>query len=246
LAGETRQTLAVATLSYRFVDCRWKLGEPAFGRDAYLAGHIPGAVFVDVETELSGAAGPGGRHPLPAAETFTAAMGRAGIDSSVFVIAYGSLGGAERLWWLLRHFGHSAAAVIDLEAWRGPLTDGAEQPDTAARFSPRARADDTIELDELAARLDELVVLDARLPARFRGEPNPVDQVPGRLPGAVNSPWNEPLATLPAGETVVYCGSGITACVVLHQLALRGGSGRLYPGSWSEWEQHAELPKERG
>ena len=166
-------------------------------------------------------------------------MGRAGIDASAFVIAYGSLGGAERLWWLLRHFGHSAAAVIDLEAWRGPLTDGAEQADTAAA-SARARAATTrSSWIELAARLDELVVLDARLPARYRGEPNPVDRVPGRMPGAVNAPWNEPLATLPAGEIVVYCGSGITACVVLHQLALpearvactpaRGRSGSSTP-----------------
>ena len=83
------------------------------------------------------------------------------------------------------------------------------------------------------------------MPSRWRGEPNPVDRVPGRIPGALNAPWNEPLPEVPAGEVVAYCGSGVTACVPLHQLHLAGRDGRLYPGSWSEWEQHPELPVER-
>ena len=103
------------------------------------------------------------------------------------------MGGAERLWWLLRHFGHDGCAVIDLASWRGPLTAGEEHAEPAV-FEPRARDDDTISREELAERLDELVVVDARLPARWRGEPNPIDRVPGRIPGAVNSPWPEPLA----------------------------------------------------
>jgi thiosulfate/3-mercaptopyruvate sulfurtransferase len=115
-----------------------------------------------------------------------------------------------------------------------------------AAFVLRPRDDDTIDADELARRLDELVVVDARLPARWRGEPNPIDQHPGRIPGAANAPWNEPLPDLPAGEIVVYCGSGVTACVVLHRLHLAGRTGRLYPGSWSEWEQRGDLPRERG
>jgi thiosulfate/3-mercaptopyruvate sulfurtransferase len=111
---------------------------------------------------------------------------------------------------------------------------------------PRPRADDTIEADELASRLGELVVVDARVPARWRGEPNPIDRVPGRVPGALNAPWDEQLAALPEGELVAYCGSGVTACVTLHRLVLAGREGKLYPGSWSEWEQHDELPRERG
>lgn len=231
---------------YRFVDCRWALGDPDVGRRAYQAGHIPGAVFVDVETELSAPAanGGGGRHPLPAAADFAAAMERAGVDASTFVVAYGTLGGAERLWWLLRHFGHDRTGVIDLEAWRGPLSSGEEHV-AAGRFEPRVRPDDTIELPELVARLDELVLLDARLPDRYRGEPNPIDRVPGRIPGALNAPWSAPLPRLPPGEVVAYCGSGITACVLLHRLELAGRAGRLYPGSWSEWERHEELPRER-
>jgi thiosulfate/3-mercaptopyruvate sulfurtransferase len=231
--------------SYRFVDCRWSLEDPGWGRAQYRAGHIPGAVFVDLERDLAGDAGAGGRHPLPDAAAFAHAMGNAGIDASTVVVAYGSLGGAERLWWLLRHFGHDRVGVIELSAWRGPLTPGEERA-LPTRFEARPRTDDTIERAELAARLHELVLLDARIPDRFRGEPNPLDSFPGRIPGARNAPWNEPLPPLPEGELAVYCGSGITACAVLHRLHLRGRSGRLYPGSWSEWERDSELPRESG
>jgi thiosulfate/3-mercaptopyruvate sulfurtransferase len=230
---------------YLFADCRWALDDPAWGRAQYRAGHIPGAVFVDVEQDLAAPPGAGGRHPLPGAEAFAAAVGRAGIGPGAFVVAYGSLGGAERLWWLLRHFGHDDCAVIDLEAWHGPLRTGEEGSDPAT-FTPDPRAGDTIELDELARRLDDLVVVDARLPARWRGEPNPVDRIPGRIPGALNAPWSSELPPLPEGELVAYCGSGVTACVTLHRLQLAGREGRLYPGSWSEWEQHDALPRQRG
>ncbi len=231
-------------MRYLFADCRWTLDDPGAGRRAYEAAHIPGAVFVDVERELSGPAGAGGRHPLPGEDEFARAMGEAGIGDDVFVVAYGSLGGAERLWWLLSHFGHEECGVIELESWRGPLSSGVEASEPAV-FSPRRREGDTIELDELAARLGDLVVVDARLPSRYRGEPNPVDRVPGRIPGALNAPWPEPLPELPAGELVAYCGSGVTACVPLHRLHLAGRDGRLYPGSWSEWEQQTGLPVER-
>ena len=231
-------------MRYRFVDCRWSLDDPEAGRRAYLEGHVPGAAFVDLERELSEPPGAGGRHPLPSAERFAAAMSRAGVDGETFVVAYGSLGGAERLWWLLRHFGHDACAVIDLDAWRGPLATGEETAEPA-RFEPREREDDTISRHELAARLDELVVVDARSPQRFRGEPSPLDPVAGHVPGALNAAWNEEQPPLPEGELVAYCGSGVTACVALHRFHLAGREGRLYPGSWSEWAQYPELPVER-
>jgi len=229
---------------YQFVDCRWELGSPARGCEQYLAGHIPGASFLDVDEDLAAPPGPGGRHPLPAANDFARAASRAGIGEGVFVVAYGNMGGAERLWWLLRHFGHDDCAVLELDGWLGPLRAREEQIEPA-EFTPRPRADDTIDADDLARQLEELVVVDARRPERFRGEPNPIDKVPGRIPGAFNAPWNEPLPELPAGELVAYCGSGVTASVALHRLFLSGREGRLYPGSWSEWEQLG-LPVTRG
>lgn len=234
----------MSQMRYLFVDCRWALDDPDFGRRAYLDGHIPGAAFVDVEGELAAPPGEDGRHPLPTTEQFVAAMSRVGVADGVFVVAYGSLGGAERLWWLLRHYGHDDCGVIDFGAWHGPLVSGEESVEPAT-FVPRAREDDTTTIDELVMSQHKLVVVDARVASRWRGDANPVDKVPGRIPGALNAPWNAELPELPAGDLVAYCGSGITACVVIHRLALAGKSARLYPGSWSEWEQHPELPVER-
>jgi thiosulfate/3-mercaptopyruvate sulfurtransferase len=231
-------------MDYVFVDCRWSLDDPTFGRTTYVEGHIPGAAFLDVERDLAEPAGRGGRHPLPTVERFTAAASRVGIGDDAFVVAYGSSGGAERLWWLLRHFGHDACAVLDLEAWGGPLRSGEEEIAPAA-FVARPRTDDTIERRDLAANRGDLVVVDSRVPPRWRGEANAVDRVPGRIPGALNAPWNEALPAVPDGTVVAYCGSGVTACVTLHRLHLAGRGGLLYPGSWSEWEQYPNLPVER-
>jgi len=233
----------------QFVDCRWELGNPARGRELYLAGHIPGASFLDADEDLSDlSVRDAGRHPLPAAERFAAAAGRAGIGAGVFVVAYGSMGGAERLWWLLRHFGHDDCAVLigGIDAWGGELRSGEEELDSA-EFVPRERDGDTIAAEEIARRLADpsLAIVDARTANRWRGEPNEVDDPPGRIPGAANAPWNEPLPELPLGELAVYCGSGVTSCVTLHRAWLAGRDGRLYPGSWSEWSKRG-LPLERG
>src|SRR6478735_1600015 len=231
-------------MKYQFVDCRWELGKPERGRELYVDGHIPGASFLDVDSELSSPPGPRGRHPLPDPQGFARAAARAGVGDGVFVIAYGNMGGAERLWWLLRHFGHDECAVIDFESWHGPLVAGAEEGEPA-ELTLRPRDDDTIAAAELDRKREDLVVVDARLPSRWRGEANPIDRKPGRIPGALNAPWNESTPELPEGELVAYCGSGVTATVLLHRLHLAGRDGKLYPGSWSEWEQ-LDLPVERG
>jgi len=215
------------------------------GREAYLDAHVPGASFLGID-DLSDLRVEGrGRHPLPSADAFAAAAGRAGIGDGVFVVAYdhGGSGGAARLWWLLRHFGHEDVAVLrgGIEAWAGPLRGG-EEAIEPMDFVPRERVGDTIEADELAARLGEpgLVVVDARVPERYRGEVEPIDPVAGRILGAVNWPYPQadkvPREIAEAEEIVVYCGSGITACVDLLALAEAGRpDAKLYPGSWSEW-----------
>lgn len=218
----------------RFVDCR--------PREAYLAGHIPGAAHADPESDLTGTVG-GGRHPLPDEESFAAWASAAGIGPDTLVVAYdeGTTGWAPRLWWLLRHFGHDDAAVLRFDAWRGPLRAGPEQLEPA-EFIPRRRAGDTAEADELLGRLGDadLTLVDARAPERWRGEVEPIDPVAGRIPGAQNRFFLDetplPKELLEAPDLVVYCGSGVTACAVLHELFLAGREdARLYPGSFSEW-----------
>ena len=242
-------------MRYRFVDCRFELGRPDGGRELYLEAHVPGAAFLDVDADLADLSVPSaGRHPLPGAERFAAAASRAGIGAGVFVVAYdqGMTGGAARLWWLLRHFGHDDVAVLrgGISAWAGPLRSGDEEVEPA-HFEPRPRPGDTIDADELAARLGEpgLLVLDARAPERYRGEVEPIDPVAGHIPGARNLPFADafppPDDLLAAEEVVVYCGSGVTACVDLLALAEAGRpDAKLYPGSWSDWSTRG-LPVER-
>jgi thiosulfate/3-mercaptopyruvate sulfurtransferase len=223
------------------------------GREAYLREHIPGAAFLGID-ELSDLSVEGqGRHPLPSAEAFAAAASRAGIGDGVFVVAYehGGAGGAARLWWLLRHFGHDAVAVLrgGFDAWLGPVRGGEEEIEPA-QFVARPRSGDTIDAEVLAARLGEpgLVVVDARAPERYRGEVEPIDPVAGRIPGAVNWPYGTemPDGIADADEIVVYCGSGVTACVDLLALAKAGRpDAKLYPGSWSDWCARG-LPSESG
>jgi thiosulfate/3-mercaptopyruvate sulfurtransferase len=223
------------------------------GREAYLREHIPGASFLGI-VELSDLSAKGqGRHPLPSAEAFAAAASRAGIGDGVFVVAYehDGAGGAARLWWLLRHFGHDDAAVLrgGFHAWLGPVRGGEEEIEPA-EFVPRPRSGDTIDAEELADRLGEpgLVIVDARAPERYRGEFEPIDPVAGRIPRAVSWPYDTemPPGIADAEEIVVYCGSGVTACVDLLALARAGRpDARLYPGSWSDWCARG-LPADQG
>lgn len=211
------------------------------------AGHIPGASFLDVDRDLSAPPGERGRHPLPLAADFTGAAGRAGIGAGVRVVAYDEAGegGAARLWWLLRHFGHDEAAVLDggFAAWRAAGL-GAEpgEPSVAEKsFEPEPRDDDT-------AGPDTAPLVDARVPERFRGEVEPVDPVAGHVEGARNVPFasllrdgrllpaDELRARLPARRFTAYCGSGVTACTLVLAAELAGsGPALLWPGGWSEY-----------
>jgi len=220
---------------------------------AYEAGHVPGAVHLDPEGDLTGEIGDAsrGRHPLPDPEQLAHAFGRAGIDAETFVLAVDDGSGwAARCWWLLRHLGHDAAGTLDVRSYTGPLESG--EPDVEpARFVPRVRADDVIEAEEILARLDDpaLVLYDARSPARWRGDEEPLDPVAGRIPGARNAYFAEPLPTgaTDAPEVAAYCGSGVTAAVVAQRLILAGREdARLYPGSFSEWCRRDGYPVERG
>src|SRR5687768_15140220 len=259
-------------MKYQFVDCRWELGKPERGRELYLQGHIPGASFLDVERELSAPPGgsEGGRHPLPAAGDFARAAGRAGIGPGVLVVAYdqGMSGGAARLWWLLRHFGHEEVAVLDggIDAWVGPLANGEEEIEEA-EFSARERTDDVASAEELLEGLggEGLVLVDARAAERYRGEVEPIDPVAGHIPGAVNVPTTtnlradgtfrspEELRALYAAagvtgdaDVAAYWGSGVTATHDVLALELAGIRAALYPGSWSGWITDPARPVEKG
>lgn len=221
---------------------------------AYAAGHVPGAVHLDPEQELSAAivdAAHGGRHPLPSVDELEETFANAGIDGETFVLAYDSgTGWAARCWWLLRHVGHDHAGTLPFDAYIGPLSTDTATP-RPAQFEARARSGDTVEAEEILARLEDpaLVLLDARSPERWRGDIEPLDPVAGRIPGALNAPFTEALPddVAESPEPVAYCGSGVTACVVAQQLVLAGRDDvRLYPGSFGEWCRREGYPIERG
>jgi thiosulfate/3-mercaptopyruvate sulfurtransferase len=259
----------------RVADVRWYLDPGRKGRTAFEAGHIPGAVFLDVDADLSAPGGargsPIGRHPWPPPEQVARVMGRAGVGPETFVVAYDDAGGAiaARLWYLLRAHGHDAVAVLDggMPKWRaeGRPLETEERLPTPERFAARLRTGWVLSRSDLLREQPPLV-LDARAPERYRGETEPIDPRPGRLPGAKNAPYAGNLTggavpvlrppdelrrsyeALGAHEAipVVYCGSGVTACHDLLALELAGLRGRLYAGSYSEWSADPSLPVERG
>ena len=258
----------LGTPGLRVVDCRFKLGHAGVGEELWRAGHIPGATFMDLDRDMSSEPGERGRHPLPEAGPFEAAARRAGIGARSEVVAYDEAaeGGAARLWWLLRHFGHEPVAVLDggLAGWRaagGSLEEG-EVPVAPGNFTASECALTPIALDEIAGGGGPLL-LDARAPERYRGETEPIDAVAGHIPGAHSLPAGELAPAgrfLPAdqlrarfeaagatgGEPLgAYCGSGVAACVTVLASELAGlGPARLYPGSWSEWSRRG-LPVAR-
>jgi thiosulfate/3-mercaptopyruvate sulfurtransferase len=256
----------------RVVDVRWYLGQPGAGRAAYDAGHLPGAVHLDIDTELTDPPGPRGRHPLPDAATFSARLAAAGIGDGDLVVAYDDVGGwvAARLWWMLDDLGHERVAVLDggIAAWIAaglPLTtDAPSWPPATLRV--RDHWTRTIDREALRSRLGSVTLLDARGAPRYRGEVEPIDKVPGHIPTAVNMPTDRNLgddgrflapvelaeryralgADRPAGEVVTSCGSGVSACVTALAMRVAGVPDPiLYAGSYSEWTYH-DLPTVTG
>lgn len=252
--GELRDLLASVTL----LDVRYRTSG-AWGYDEYLAGHLPGAAYVDLDTALAAPPGVGGRHPLPATDVFEVAMRRAGVRSDRPVVVYDdwSAHAAGRAWWLLRFHGHGDVRVLDggWSAWLadgGPVAAGEERPrpgDFAADpgHLPVVEAADVPHVD---------VLIDARAPERYRGETEPLDPVAGHIPGAVNVPtaanlapdgrfrsvdelrglYADAVTAAAEGRSVAaYCGSGVTAVHDLLALELLGVTAALYPGSWSGW-----------
>lgn len=249
------------------LDVRWSLPEPD-GTAAYEAGHLPGAVYVSLDDDLSDHTATGrGRHPLPSGAAVQAAARRWGVRDGVPVVVYDdwNRAGSARAWWVLTAAGIADVRILDggLVAWPGELHTGAVTPEpgdvTVAHADLYAGALPTITADDA---LDTPTLLDARAPERYRGEHEPVDPAAGHIPGAVNVPSTSLLSedgTLradltemfgargvgPGTDVAVYCGSGVTASVVVAALAHSGVDAALFPGSWSQWSAEPSRPVAR-
>ncbi len=263
-ATELAQRLTAAE-PLTILDVRWQLTEPD-GRAAYERGHLPGAVYVSLEDELSDHTITGrGRHPLPSGRNLEAAARRWGIRRGVPVVVYDdwNRAGSARAWWVLGAAGISDVRILDggLRAWTGPLETATAAPEPGEVTVPHDDLYDGARPTLSAEQAGDFTLIDARAPERFRGEVEPVDPVAGHIPGARNVPSTSLLADdgsfLPdadltrlfdgADETTgVYCGSGVTASVVLAALAAAGVDAALYPGSWSEWCSDPTRPVVRG
>jgi thiosulfate/3-mercaptopyruvate sulfurtransferase len=257
------------------IDASFDLADPAAGLRSWEAGHLPGSIYLNLDTDLSGAkTGRNGRHPLPDRRTFAATLGRCGITPHTQVVAFDRQGGpyAARLWWMLRWMGHAAAAVLDggVRAWLdagGTLTTELAATPAAPPYPERAPLVATTDADALLKQLGTVRLLDARAGERFRGEVEPLDAAAGHIPGALNRFFKDNLdpsgrfkpaeqlhadftalaGTADATGVVHQCGSGVTACHNLLAMEHAGLRGSvLYPGSWSEWSADPARPIAQG
>jgi thiosulfate/3-mercaptopyruvate sulfurtransferase len=245
------------------VDCRFALANPLLGKQQYLTSHIPGAYYLDLNQDLSAPAHRhGGRHPLPDATELTAKLTNMGINfGQTLVVAYddSKLAFAARLWWLLRYYGHEQVAVLNggYQNWlqAGHSSDATIPATGVGQFTPQIQLDWIVDIDTVSDQQDnsQVVLIDSREADRYAGLAEPIDPVAGHIPGAVNYPWagvtddqdlllpiaqqQQRWADLSATQTkIVYCGSGVTACVNLLSLAIAEVPNTLlYPGSWSDW-----------
>jgi thiosulfate/3-mercaptopyruvate sulfurtransferase len=253
----------LGTRDWRIVDCRFDLMAPEKGYRDFLSGHIPGAVYADLDKDLSGPIrSDSGRHPLPDPENFVKALGRWGISNRSQVVAYDYASGAiaARLWWMLRWLGHADVAVLNggIAAWTraGGPTESVEVRPPSTHFTPHPDANSVLETTELMGDVGQIRLVDARDRNRFQGLSEPIDAVAGHVPGANNLPFSELLTAdgqflaadvvrarlldvLGHADTMPWaamCGSGVTACHLALAAEFAGiAPPRVYVGSWSEW-----------
>ena len=262
--------LAAPTSALGILDVRWQLATGP-DRAAYLAGHIPGAVFVDLDRQLADPPSSLGRHPLPEAERFTAEMQDAGVSARLPVVVYDAATStaAARAWWLLRYYGHPNVRVLDggLTAWTEEGRELTTEVPSVVKgdFVARPGAMEVIQAEDVPGVARRGVLIDARAPERYRGETEPIDAVAGHIPGARNRPTTDNVGTdgrflnaealgaafarlgvEGAKPVAAYCGSGVTAAHEVLALELAGYSAALYPGSWSEWITDPARPVARG
>lgn len=260
--------------AWRVFDCRHDLAKPELGEQQYRQAHIPGAVFASLDRDLSAPkSGRNGRHPLPEPNVFAQILSRWGVRESDQIVCYDGGPGAmaARLWWMLRWVGHDAVAVLDggFAKWleeKRPMS--AELPPLApSRYPIRLRPQMAVTVEVLSSNLGHSALLDARAPARYRGEQEPIDPVAGRIPGAANrfnmdnvrpdgtfktaselgKEFGRIIGTSDASSVVHYCGSGVAACHNLLAMEVAGlKGGKLYAGSWSEWIADPSRPREPG
>jgi thiosulfate/3-mercaptopyruvate sulfurtransferase len=245
------------------IDCRFQLNEPNLGYQEYLANHIQNAVYLDLDRDLSApVTRHGGRHPLPNPETIAAKLSSLGlISGQTQVIIYDAsrFAFASRLWWLLRYLGHERVSILDggWQQWLKagyPVSNQLPVPKNGS-FIPQIRSDWVLTIEAVKARKEQagVVLIDARESDRYRGEREPLDPIPGHIEGALNYPWlevtdsqgfSQPLSFQKQRwqnlhkeqEIILYCGSGVTACVDIFSLTLAGyGNVKLYSGGWSDW-----------
>jgi thiosulfate/3-mercaptopyruvate sulfurtransferase len=262
----------LADPEWAVVDCRFDLADPPKGERSYLESHIPGARYADLERDLSGAkTGANGRHPLPSPEEMRQRFGALGITPGVQVVVYDAETGmhASRLWWMLRYMGHDAVALLDggFARWtrEGRPVRGGKEDWRPGTFIGAPREAWRVTADEVSRGMQDptQVLVDARAEERFRGENETLDKKAGHIPGArsfffqrnltpektfkspdeLRAEWQALLADTPPEHVVMYCGSGVTACLNLLALEHAGlGGARIFPGSWSEWSSDPDRP----
>ena len=258
----------------RVIDTRFDLTDPAAGLEAYKREHLPGALYLDLNLDLSSApAEHGGRHPLPDMQEFADKLGRLGVSNSSQIVVYDDQAGvfAGRLWWLLRYAGHDAVRVLDggFSAWveAGFDTTDVMPEYEAGVFTAELRPELVVDAEHVARNLDNpnVLLLDARGEERYRGETEPMDPKAGHIPGAINMPYTgnlegktfkspdalkeqvEDLELSQAEEVIVYCGSGVSAAhdlIALEEAGIK--NAKLYVGSWSDWSSYPDNPVATG